>query len=409
MENTAVAMTEMTEEEIRREMYENNNVDVINGVINGTIKAKVAVPETEEVSEPVVTNEIVEDTVQNTEQEVIPEIDELERIRRHNEFLKQQADEIKRREAEEKKQLVIEREKERKRNEELEQELQRLKENQAKNTSPISPTADEDDEYASDYSRRTRQMIEELKQSIGHNATSDPRVSEFIRKFEEKEREEENKRTERKQLDEIERFQSTYSELKTSKPITEIHKEYLSFIEELASAMNLKSNVQVKKAVEDYYKDGETKKIADKYGLKGPVDYDKYRIIVDLIDLKRGVEYNPYSGREEPILDDEGNRIRYRSLDEAYRVSNYSDEINRRVIGAHKDIQRKLSEINDAPVLMTATEVSQPEQVSTIETDRQLISLDPRQYEKNPELKKAVNEAYMRLGVEPPKYRGRKF
>lgn len=413
-------VTEMTREEIEREMYENKNIDVINGVINGSIKEKVV---TEEQQEEVTNEEGVqvegqdENSPQNKEQHEESneengqeEIDELERAKRYNEFLKQQQEEIKKREAEERKRILREKEEERKRREELEKELQMLKErayNKPQSPTTLDDEASDDEEYASEYSRKTRQMIEEIKDSIGNNAMQDPRVMEFIRKQEEKERQEEYKRAERKQMDEIERFQTRYSELKTEKPIAEIHKEYISFAEELASAMNLKNQAQIDKAVSDYYKGGDSKNIADKYGISAPKEYEKYRVIVDLIDLKRGVEYNPYTGQEEPILDEDGHRVRYRSIDEAYKVSNYYNDINKHVINAHKTMQKKLNEINSGPVVLDDTEASQPERQSTVDGDRELLSLDPRIYEKDPELKSKVHAAYKRIGIEPPKYRGR--
>lgn len=407
---------EMTAEEIQREMYENNNMEVINGVISGKVKTK------QDVAQQTVMNETNQNVVETTpDVEGVPTVekadaDEIERVRRHNEFLKQQQEELKEKEAKERLRILEEAAKEKKRREELEEELQRLKEEKERQAStPVQNTIDEDEEYASDYSRRTRQELEELKKQIG---SKDPRLDAIIEKFEKREAEErliaeekEQKRTERKLFDEIESLQTNRPELKTDKEIATIHKEYLSFIDELGAALNTKSHVQISKAVEDYYNNGDTKKIVEKYGLNPPTlnDYNNYKIVVDLIDLKRGVEFNPYTGKEEPILDDEGKQIRYRSLDEAYRVSHFYEERNKAKIQAHKEIQQKLASLNNGPVVMSGNEAASPVEVDSFDRDRELISMHPRQYENNPQLKEAVFKAYAKLGVKPPEYRGRKF
>lgn len=426
---------EMTAEEIRQGAYtgdKEKDLQMINAFLSGNVSVKQ-----QEVSneEPATLDNTVTET--STEGETVTEPDfdaeEEERKRRYEQFLKEKelAAQI---EEERKKQLLIAKQKEeeikkeREARLELEKKLKELSELQQTKTQQQSTTDsytdDSEEEFVSDYAKGTREKVDRLESLINEFGSNHPKVKELeeeIRTFREefkvvmeerqrKAREEEEKRQREKLYGGIREFQNRYPELKTTVDIEEVDRQYQQFRNDMAVAIKAKSVFELEQAIADYFAGGDYKKIADEKGIKAPADYDKYQAIVDLYDMKRGVKYDPVTGKENPILNDEGQRVTYRSLEEAYYVRNREKELADMRRKSSQEIAKKISQINggavELPSNMNGQVVQQgytKDQVNTLlNTDIKAIINDPVKLDEFKRLSIA-------MGYDAPVYRGRKL
>ena len=426
---------EMTAEEIRQGAYtgdKEKDLQMINAFLSGNVSVKQ-----QEVSneEPATLDNTVTET--STEGETVTEPDfdaeEEERKRKYEQFLKEKelAAQI---EEERKKQLLIAKQKEeeikkeREARLELEKKLKELSELQQTKTQQQSTTDsytdDSEEEFVSDYAKGTREKVDRLESLINEFGSNHPKVKELeeeIRTFREefkvvmeerqrKAREEEEKRQRDKLYGGIREFQNRYPELKTTVDIEEVDRQYQQFRNDMAVAIKAKSVFELEQAIADYFSGGDYKKIADEKGIKAPADYDKYQAIVDLYDMKRGIKYDPVTGKENPILNDEGQRVTYRSLEEAYYVRNREKELADMRRKSSQEIAKKISQINggavELPSNMNGQVVQQgytKDQVNTLlNTDIKAIINDPVKLDEFKRLSIA-------MGYDAPVYRGRKL
>jgi len=426
---------EMTVEEIRQGAYtgdKEKDLQMINAFLSGNVSVKQ-----QEVSneEPATLDNTVTETSTEGESVTEPDFDaeEEERKRRYEQFLKEKelAAQI---EEERKKQLLIAKQKEeeikkeREARLELEKKLKELSELQQTKTQQQSTTDsyadDSEEEFVSDYARGTREKVDRLESLINEFGSNHPKVKELeeeIRTFREefkvvmeerqrKAREEEEKRQREKLYGGIREFQNRYPELKTTVDIEEVDRQYQQFRNDMAVAIKAKSVFELEQAIADYFAGGDYKKIADEKGIKAPVDYDKYQAVVELYDMKRGVKYDPVTGKEIPILNDEGQRVTYRSLEEAYYVRNREKELADMRRKSSQEIAKKISQINggavELPSNMNGQVVQQgytKDQVNTLlNTDIKAIINDPVKLDEFKRLSIA-------MGYDAPVYRGRKL
>ena len=426
---------EMTVEEIRQGAYtgdKEKDLQMINAFLSGNVSVKQ-----QEVSneEPTTLDNTVTET--STEGETVTEPDfdaeEEERKRKYEQFLKEKelAAQI---EEERKKQLLIAKQKEeeikkeREARLELEKKLKELSELQQTKTQQQSTTDsytdDSEEEFVSDYAKGTREKVDRLESLINEFGSNHPKVKELeeeIRTFREefkvvmeerqrKAREEEEKRQRDKLYGGIREFQNRYPELKTTVDIEEVDRQYQQFRNDMAVAIKAKSVFELEQAIADYFAGGDYKKIADEKGIKAPADYDKYQAIVELYDMKRGIKYDPVTGKENPILNDEGQRVTYRSLEEAYYVMNREKELADMRRKSSQEIAKKISQINggavELPSNMNGQVVQQgytKDQVNTLlNTDIKAIINDPVKLDEFKRLSIA-------MGYDAPVYRGRKL
>jgi len=436
--------TEMTLDQIQTGMWtgdKQKQLEMVNAVLTGSVvpKTEDAVstggtdggrPEEGQSVEPTTTDGQLSpsfDSSVNTESEseVTPLIDyeqeERERQARLNEFRAQQAQDEKERILLEKRETEERLEEERKANEELKNRLQMLTELQSQQHQAPNGTTndDEDDEYVSDYAKRTRKELEELKAMYSAN---DPRIQKFIEKadqyeakiqseLEARERQrakEAADEAERKAYGSIREFQRTVPELQTSVDIQEVEKEYFQFRRDLSSATKAKSKEEFDRYMLDYFKGGEVKKLADGKGITLPKDYDTYQKVVELADMKRGVTYDPTLGKEIPILNDEGRQVTYRSLEEAYRVKNYPDEMNRIRKQVIQDYQNKLNEARSGARTLDNETTVQFTGGLTTDQVKQVLAWKPHEFINDPERRELVKQVYRSQGLDSPKIRGMK-
>lgn len=399
-------------EEIKKKI-DAGDQETINGVIDGSIvPEQVEVPQSTVDQIPVETT--VEDIQQVTEPTPNPLFNELEQQRKYAEMLAKREQEKQEEYFRKLEEYTENLNKEKKAKEELENRLRQL-ELQIDNKSTISQndqtsldTSDED-QFVSDYAKKTRQALEELQKKFPEvtQITEELNSLKQVIASEKKEKEmiaaEEAKKRQQQQLfDSIREFQIANPELQTKKNIKELNDEYLQFRKDISYITNSKSIQELENAIEDYFKGGETKTKADQNGIKPIDDYEKFVKIMELIDLKEGVKYDPKKGDYIPITDDTGARIRYRSLSEAYKINNYYDELNNARKKAYQDVNRKLTQINGGPVVLAPTQTSTFETTMTADQIREIINWPVSMWKNNPQKRAMVEQAYSAIGSRMP-------
>lgn len=430
---------ELTAEEIKNGFNTGDrkkDAEMINSFLSGQVSIRSESDldpsqELTDVGQDVTVEETPDQSIDTQDSETsVPDEGEPDTVNEYNEQLEQQRayaellEQRRQEEHEEHLRKLKEREDELKREkdarEELETRLRQLEElREQRPTSPDNiPAEDEEDEYASEYVKRTRRMVEELKATVG---ATDPVVKELREKIEsisseyeaerEARRKHEKEKAEReaaeRQYNTVRDFQKKFPELQTQKDIQEVEDEYFAFRKKVVDVTGVRNAADLDKKIEDYRRGGETKALLEKYGVKPPDGYDQYLNILDLIEMKRGYKYDPVLGKNVPILDDEGQPVRYRSLEEAYRIKNFEAEVTRKKQEAYKDIQKKLSEVQQSAVELPPDATEGFSTGLTAEQEREYLYMDPREWSRDPEKKRLVEMVYRKRGLDVPKFRGR--
>ena len=419
----------MTPDEISQKMDE-GDVDVINGVLGGTVVAKTEPQVSEEavVQTEVNTEEEIKENIDGVEEtteikpEVVPEvpavnIDELEREANLAKLENERSQKEKERILVENRQLGQKLTQAKLAREEVEKQLQRQKEEQVRRESlVVPPTSEEESEFASEISKANRKLIEDIADRMG---TSDPVVQELAhkmakyeaaddaRKAEEETRKQkfEDEQTQKRLYSEINEVQTKYPELKTSKPVDQLENDIVEFKKNLIHVTKVTTEIELNKAIEDYYEGGTTRELADKHGIKPVEDYQTLTVLRDLVDLKNGIKVNKYTGEDELITDGLGQKVRYGSIEEAYKISNYYDTLNKTRLESIREIGAKITQRQNAPVTLSPSETAPIEETLSPDQKAQLLNTPQKVLNANPQLQQQVDKIYAELGMEPPKHR----
>lgn len=405
----------LTYDEIKQKIAE-GDPDILNGVISGTLFQEQ--PEQEVSQEPIQQPEIDVQAVETVPVQPVvdPVQEEIERARLYAEMVAKREKE----KEEEYLKKLQDREtalkKEQQAKEEMEARLRQLEQMMNNKSTTVqtdqTTTDDDEDEYVSEYAKRTRQKLEELSAKYGESdfkQISDElsRLKQEIEAEKELKRslleKEEKEKSQQRLFDSIRQFQLTYPELQTSKNIKELNEEYLKFRKDISYISNASTVKELEKAVADYFNGGDVRKIAEQNGIKPFEDYDKFTKIMDLIDLKEGIKYDPNIGDYVPITDETGTRVRYRSLEEAYKVNNFYDEVNRARKQAYRDVNNKLNQLKSSPVTLGNDQTTTFNANYDAATIKQLINMPVSEWKHDPRKRQMVEKAFRDIGMEPPK------
>lgn len=411
------------------------DLEFVNSILSGNVKIEsedtsstedvVETVENTENDTPQTENDTNEDekdssTEESVEIEIDPLKDEYEREKRYTDFLKKRSQEDKEEYLKKIREIEQEKENEQKAKEELEQRLQKLVESTNKEFSTEKDESDED-EFVSDYTKKTRNMVEELRDRIKNNS-SEVTVEELSKKLEQLQNEIENERKERDAFKEKEKkrkyreqlfsnirsFYAKHPEMCPSEDIEKIHDNYSQFRKDMVAITGVQSIPELEKAIKNYFNDGEIKELADKHGIRPVKDYDKYIQTVELLDFADGKKFNPSTGDYDLITDENGNRVRYKSLDEAFIVKNYYTSVTDAKRQAYKDVDKKLKTFKKAAVTLN------PEKTDgfisnklTFEEEKEVLSWSPKEWINDPNRRDLVAQVYAKRGLDMPKYRGK--
>jgi hypothetical protein len=404
--------------------------DAINAVLGGYVKTAVNEPEKDVVE--LQTEETEKSVVQQDQSTENVETDsESERLAKYRKLIEQEKDVEKNRALAEKEAEIARKEREYQdrlakqeiARQEAEKRLEELQKQQSFNNPVHSDEEEEEEVYASEYSKKTRQIVEELKASQKNSLADDPKIQSLIKKLEVYDKEIENKRKEeeerrvkqaeeehtRKLANEIRVFQDEYPELKTKMPIETISEHYNQFRKDLAILTKANSIVQLEHFIQDYVQGGATKELAEQHGVVIPDEYDKFLKIIELDEYRRGEKFNPSTGNNEPIYDSYGNKVRYRNLEEVYIIQNRNNQFNGIREAVTKDFEKKLTTLNQSAVTLDNNDTAYIGNEIVPATEIELMNLPPQDILRDPNKLKQLKLIYDKKGITAPKYRGKEM
>jgi len=392
--------------------------EFLNSILTGSFQKEESEQENPQENEEY--NDSVENEEPTVETSDEPEeiVNEDEKQRRYIEWKEQEINKEKERVLNQERNYMEMVEKEKKARQDLEKKLEELQKRINESPSPANQNVEddeEDDPYASEYSKQTRHMVKELTKAIDTVKTGEvgelkeellrlKKIEENrVKEYEEEKQKQENEFRQKKLVEELNSFASRHPEIKPSDSIDKLTKDWMSFRKNILNLTNATSQAELENYIDDYVNGGKTKDLADKHGIPFVNDYDKLMAIYDLLDMKRGIKYNKTTGKEEVILDDEGKPVRYRNIDEAYKLSKYYDEMNKARINSFKDVQNKLNQRRQSAVTLDNEETAGFSTGISKEQISELLALNPKQYKNNPELRKKVEAVYRMYGQTPPR------
>jgi len=294
---------------------------------------------------------------------------------------------------------------------------------------PVPPVAstprlkedETDDEFASNYSKNNRTEIQEMKNTVAglKDITPDALAALVARldkidddnklKDEEKDREARVKADadyQTKMFDSIDKFTEGDSKahLKLAKSTKEKYDEHTALRTRITDYLKTDDEKIVEKALRgvvknesEYFKGMRTK--MEGVGIVIPEDTQNYLKLSEIVDLKMGVKYNSITGGYDKIVDEVGVQIRQKSIEDAYKLSNYVEVMS----GVAKDqslkIQQQLSNKEGSAVSIPSANLSQGNESDNMTEDEMNSILDMSARDlKNPELKKKFDQvdAYLK-------------
>jgi len=430
METNPTTAKELTPEEIQAG-YDSNDMNIINGVVDGSIQVKHE--EAAEVTPEVIpTGEAANSTTLATDPPA-PEEDErsllIKRAEANEEHLRNYIAQVEQEKKDESSCLASERmalakvaEDERKKREEVEQRIREMEAAKPIEAPAAEPSiyTDDDEDLVSDYSKSTRKMLEEVKGSLSSTDPKYTELNERIKKFEEGEAErlqrdaqaaEERKQREvqKRLYDEVRSFQGANEDYATTEDFETLHQKFNDFTSRLSGFVNAKTPEDKDRALMTYFDETRGEKLRDeteKHGIVPPEDYDKYVEIAKLVDMTKGVEYDSVLRKFVQIKNSFGEPVRYRSIDEAYKVKNFSSLISDTRKEVSRQIRDKSTELNNRPVRIGNDETAPIESGLTSEQLSSVIN-NAEQYVFDKSNYALLTRAYASIGQEPPAYKGR--
>jgi len=390
------------------------DMEVINGLLSGEVKIGEA-PEGEEqpveevVSETPVQEEVivdqppVEQIVNTPTEEVAPEVDEKQAIiDRYLEEAKKREDEANKAAAEA--QLARE----------AREKINALKQPVVSEASTLKfdmPDIKEDDvaaDLAGEFSRNNRTILNSLKDSVSSAASVDQvsaleaKLNALLQLEEDRKKKEEALAAERAQQErmnklftEVDAFSNKHSDtFGLNRSASDVYRDTLSFKDQVKKYLGTEDDLQVEAAYRRAVsgKDEELVKGLTNAGIRVPSDAENYLKLAEVVDLKNGYKFNDYTGQYEPIVNDFGDRVTLRSIDDAYKLSRFNDIVNQAKAEQVKEIEKRLSaRSNSATVLPDSNTSNGDDAGLSLEEKQRILSLPNSAFKNNPELMKKLN------------------
>ena len=418
MENEQV----MTEQQAT-DRINSSNVDeakaAINAVLSGQIKKEepVTAPIAPTASvEPVVTSEPVVEAQPNT--------DPLEQARKYSELMMAEARSKNEQVLRDKINLENQINEEKQKRTELEARLRQMEEQRHSSAPAAESTATEED-FLPDYAKQQAEKIKQLELKLQNS--ENPGFQEFraeldalkkdriareeLQKIEaEKLKIERNKE---KIYGEVSQLQEQYEDLKTNKPFNKIADEFLTFRKDLGVLLKCRTTDEVDVMVNQFFDPNSGKALRDKaaeYGIKPPEETDKFQKVIEYIDTKNGVRYDPILKKYVDITDGFGNRVRYASLDDVYKIKNFNRTMSSVKKQTATEVGERLSQLEDSVGgrIDNSETIFPTNKVSEAQAE-QLINADPASYWNNPKAREMVRKAYEAQGIPAPTYKNQKM
>lgn len=406
----------MSSEEVTAKI-DAGDVETINGVMSG----EIIVGEAPEGEASTVTEEVAEvhEEVQEeipTEPQPVPEPESAQEMgidkSEYEELLKKYEEERKARE-----EALRKAKEESDRIKELEERFKSISTTSISEEAKLNielPTINEDvddAELAGSFSKNNRLYIDSLRDGLS-KAASVEQISALEAKLNqvleiEKQRAEEQARIaatnaerarQNKMFTEVDEFAKTHEHFQMKRPTSEVFNEVNAFKSRLKEFLRTEDNREVERKYRDIVSGKDTRLIEsiNTVGIELPEDIEAYQKLAEIVDLKNGYQFNKYTGEYEPILDDYGAKVSQRSLEDAFKLSRFSDIIAQAKAEQSEAIQNRL-DIRENSATVLSEEVTSDGSDSgaiTVEEANQLLSLPNSVIMKNPALKAKFDQLF---------------
>jgi hypothetical protein len=281
---------------------------------------------------------------------------------------------------------------------------------------------EEDDEYATDFSKNTRLMLQKTRDEIASLSSNDPRYNDLqqqvknildnqtridndiTQKAEEKEQEALNT----KLYEDVNNFQTSHEEFATPKDVKEINGEFLGFRKQLATvnAIDPNDDIAINVLEAKYFKQfdgGAVHQRMEEMGIKPPDGTEALRKIIEYNDIKNGYRIDDMTGKKLPIKDSLGQQVRYATIEDAFIVTNYATLKAEMENKASVEIINKLNNRDNSAVGLGNNLQSMIERDVPQEEVDYYIGLKKHQVMKlPPDQKVKWAESWRSRGSEPP-------
>ena len=422
----------MTAQEIS-DGIDREDPEILNGVISGAVKVGEAgdteegAPEFEERPAQAVVEDTVEQPIESVEQPVgdVNNTQEDDISSKMNALLAERRAEKEERELEKAKAKQDLADSLREKNE-LKKALEEAKsykksddEEVVENTQSILEEDEDDIALAGNYAKNNRTMLEDIKKSLGEGGNAEvleklnaieARENERLEKINKAEADKEAAESKQRIYDEVDKFQSGNETYKTEKSMKILGTEFSQFKGNVAEYMGEEATgADVERAIYAAIEgttenDNEFRDKLGKAGIPVPKEMDKFLTMAKIIDLQGGFKFNPITGKYDAITDANGNQVTYKSIDEAYKLSNYSKNISSAKNEAALAYQQKIDNRDASATRLSNSDTTNKdgsEDFNAKEID-ELLDVNPREYRNNPALKAKVVRAYAQLNMVAP-------
>jgi hypothetical protein len=140
-------------------------------------------------------------------------------------------------------------------------------------------------------------------------------------------------------------------------------------------------------------KDEALAKNLESAGVAIPQDADSYLRLAEIVDLKNGYKFNEYTGEYEELKDDFGVRVSQRSIEDAYKLSRFTDIVAEARAEQTQAIERKLTSREGSATTLpqdVSSDGSNDGKMSHAEANA-ILNMPDSAFKNNPALKQKLD------------------
>jgi hypothetical protein len=264
-----------------------------------------------------------------------------------------------------------------------------------------------------------QKAINELREAIGSDTSGD--VNEVIieqlatlkqaednrlKELEKQQAKDAQELTLNKLFTEVGALQGKHEHFKTDRDVKTLFEEFGDFRGRVSEFIGSDKDAAVDKAVYailngESKRDKQLRKTVELTGVEIPKDLETYYQLAEVVDLKNGYKFNSITGEREEIVDDMGQRVNQASLEDAYKLSNFSAHMADAEAHAQKAIQQKLNSFENSATTLTNEEIvdaSSQQQVTENEA-KALLSMSASKIASDPKLKAKYDQLMVAMGL----------
>jgi len=282
---------------------------------------------------------------------------------------------------------------------------------------PAVSLGEEDAELATEYERNNRKLIEDIK----NQGKISPELLTRLEAIESRDKVRQDRKDKEdadntaainreKLYTELDRFSKDKEQLKLPIGVGEARITQNEFKAQLAENYKLSDPGEIERLYRRVVKeksawaDAQREKIV-KAKIEMPEYSENYLNLTELYERQSGNKFNVRTGKYDAITDTFGNTSRLPSIEDAYKLSNYSNLISTAATTEAREIQKKLDQQMNSAAILDDSITSGVDGVSNMtEADMNaILDMDYRDIQTNPELATRYADVMKTLGRTVPR------